>query len=83
MIRRLTGHSRRSGNVGRRRPRDSAVVIKFIIKTKPLRQWAVKRELLRRIKNKFDELKIEIPFPHQTVYHRCEEGGGILVRRQD
>jgi small-conductance mechanosensitive channel len=62
---------------------DSAVVIKFLIKTKPLRQWVVKRELMRRIKNKFDELGIEIPFPHRTVYHRCEEGEGILVRQRE
>ncbi|MGE0609229.1 MAG: mechanosensitive ion channel domain-containing protein [Pirellulales bacterium] len=48
---------------------DSAVMIKFYIKTRPLRQWPVKRELLRRIKNKFDELGIEIPFPHRTLYH--------------
>lgn len=51
---------------------DSAVVIKFLVKTRPLKQWAVKRELLRRIKNRFDELGIEIPFPHRTVYHRNE-----------
>lgn len=52
---------------------DSAVVIKFFIKTRPLRQWTVKRELLRRIKNRFDELGIEIPFPHRTIYHRHEQ----------
>ncbi len=49
---------------------DSAVVIKFLLKTRPLKQWQVKRELLRRIKNRFDELGIEIPYPHRTVYHR-------------
>jgi len=49
---------------------DSAVVIKFFLKTRPLQQWPVKRELLRRIKHRFDELGIEIPFPHRTVYHR-------------
>lgn len=49
---------------------DSAVVIKFYIKTRPLMQWKVKREMLRRIKKKSDELGIEIPFPHRTVYHR-------------
>jgi small-conductance mechanosensitive channel len=54
---------------------DSAVVIKFFMKTKPLKQWTVKREMLRRIKRKFDELGIEIPFPHRTVYHRIEEDG--------
>ncbi len=51
---------------------DSAVVIKFLIKTRTLKQWAVKREMLRRLKNKFDELGIEIPFPHRTLYHRVE-----------
>lgn len=50
---------------------DSAVVIKFHIKTRPLQQWGVKRELLRRIKNKFDELGIEFPGP-QTVLLRRE-----------
>ena len=48
---------------------NSGVVIKFLLKTRPLKQWPIKRELLRRIKNRFDELGIEIPFPHQTVYH--------------
>src|SRR3972149_1936469 len=51
---------------------DSAVVIKYYIKTRPLMQWTVKREMLRRIKKKFDELGIEIPFPHRTLYHRHE-----------
>lgn len=49
---------------------DSGVVLKFFIKTLPLKQWQVKREMLRRIKMRFDELHIEIPFPHRTVYHR-------------
>jgi small conductance mechanosensitive channel len=52
---------------------DSAVIIKCLIKTYPLKQWIVKREFLRRIKNRFDELGIEIPFPHLTVYHRQPE----------
>ncbi len=56
---------------------DSAVMIRFFVKTRPLQQWTVRRELLRRIKNKFDELGIEIPFPHQTVYHRYEEVGDM------
>ena len=47
---------------------DSAVVIKGRIKTTPIRQWAVGREFLRRIKLAFDEQNIEIPFPHRTVY---------------
>lgn len=51
---------------------DSAVVIKFFIKTRPLQQWTVKREMLRRIKKRFDELGIDIPVPQQTVYHRYD-----------
>ena len=47
---------------------DSAVVIKGRLKTKPIQQWVVGREFLRRIKYAFDEAGIEIPFPHQTVY---------------
>jgi moderate conductance mechanosensitive channel len=47
---------------------DSQVTIKFRMKTLPIKQWEVMRELRRRIKNKFDELGIEIPFPHQTLY---------------
>lgn len=47
---------------------DSAVVIKFRIKTRPIKQWEVSREFRRRLKNRFDELGIEIPFPHTTVY---------------
>lgn len=47
---------------------ESAVIIKFYIQTRPLQQWTVKREMLRRIKNEFDRLGIEIPFPHLTIY---------------
>jgi small-conductance mechanosensitive channel len=42
------------------------------VKTHPLKRWPVRRELLRRIKRRFDELGIEIPFPHRTVYNRNE-----------
>lgn len=47
---------------------DSAVMIKCRIKTEPLKQWRVGREMNRRIKNTFDAKGIEIPFPHQTIY---------------
>lgn len=47
---------------------DSAVVIKARNKTKPVKQWMVGREFNRRMKKKFDELGIEIPFPHTTLY---------------
>ncbi len=54
---------------------DSAVVIKARIKTRPIRQWAVGREFNRRMKNRFDELGIEIPFPHHTVYFGVDKHG--------
>lgn len=47
---------------------DSAVVIKCRIKTQPIKQWKVGREMNRRIKKTFDARGIEIPFPHQTIY---------------
>jgi small conductance mechanosensitive channel len=47
---------------------DSAVVIKGRIKTRPIRQWMVGREFLRRVKYAFDEKGIEIPFPHRSIY---------------
>ena len=47
---------------------DSQITIKIRIKTIPLKQWMVGRELRRRIKNTFDSKGIEIPFPHVSVY---------------
>jgi small conductance mechanosensitive channel len=54
---------------------DSQVVIKVRIKTLPLKQWEVGRELRRRIKNTFDERGIEIPFPQLRVW--SDSGGGV------
>ncbi len=59
---------RRSRVVGVDKFADSAVVIKARIMTKPIQQWRMGREFNRRLKNKFDELGIEIPFPHITLY---------------
>lgn len=46
---------------------DSAVTIKVRIKTAPLKQWYVGRELRRRIKKTFDARGITIPFPQMEV----------------
>lgn len=47
---------------------DSAIIIKARYKTKPIQQWRIGREFNRRMKKSFDELDIEIPFPHLTFY---------------
>jgi small conductance mechanosensitive channel len=47
---------------------DSAVIIKGRIKTQPIQQWRIGREFNRRLKKRFDELGIEIPFPHRSLY---------------
>jgi small-conductance mechanosensitive channel len=47
---------------------DSALIIKARTTTKPIKQWRVAREFNKRLKKKFDEKDIEIPFPHRTLY---------------
>jgi small conductance mechanosensitive channel len=60
---------------------ESAVVIRFRIKTLPAQQWSVKREFSKRLKKRFDELGIEMPFPHRTLYFGSDrEGNAPPVR---
>jgi len=47
---------------------ESQLVIRIMVKTAPLKQWEVGRELRRRIKNRFDEKGIQIPFPHRVLF---------------
>ncbi len=54
---------------------DSAVVIRARIKTQPVKQWTVRRGFNRLLKQRFDELGIEIPFPHQTVFFGEDKEG--------
>jgi small-conductance mechanosensitive channel len=53
--------------LGVERLADSGVVIRARIKTDPLARWSVAREFNRRIKQRFDRLGIEIPYPHQKL----------------
>jgi len=45
----------------------SSVVIVCRLRTGPSQRWSVMREFNRRMKKRFDELGIEIPFPHQKL----------------
>ena len=52
---------------------DSAVLIKARIKTLPIQQWNVGREFNGRMKKRFGELGIAIPFP-QRILHIAPNG---------
>ena len=52
-----------------------AMVIRVVLKTAPLEQWDVARELRQRIKARFDELSIEIPYAQRVVWLR-QDGDG-------
>jgi small conductance mechanosensitive channel len=58
---------------------DSAVVLRCRFKVVPLEQWNVRREFLRRIKAAFDDRRIEIPFPHLTLYAGVGKNGDAPV----
>lgn len=46
---------------------ESEVILRLMIKTVPLKQWEIGRELRRRIKIRFDEIGIQIPYPHRVL----------------
>ena len=52
---------------------DNQITLKARVKTVPLKQWEVGRELRRRIAKEFKERGIEIPFPQRTVWLRSSE----------
>ncbi|MEX2482248.1 MAG: mechanosensitive ion channel domain-containing protein [Gammaproteobacteria bacterium] len=60
---------------------DSSVNIRVRMKTRPIKQWWVRREFNRRMKRAFDARDIEIPFPHQTVYFGVDKAGGAPPAR--
>jgi small conductance mechanosensitive channel len=49
---------------------DSAVVFKMICKVKAGEQWTIERQIRKRIKDRFDEAGIEIPYPCNNIYMR-------------
>ncbi|MFC1963863.1 mechanosensitive ion channel family protein [Chloroflexota bacterium] len=57
---------------------DNGIDIKILADTKPMRQWALTGELRKRLKDRFDEEGIEIPWPHTKLYF-----GNALKRDSD
>ncbi len=49
-----------------------ACVVRVTLKTAPLEQWGVAREMRERIKARFDFENIEIPLPQRVIWHRDE-----------
>ncbi len=49
---------------------ENAVVFKIICKVKPPNQWTIERQLRKRIKDRFDEEGIEMPYPCRNIYMR-------------
>jgi len=47
---------------------DSAIIVKILGDTRPLRQWAVAGEMRKRLKIAFDKEGISIPFPQMVVW---------------
>ncbi len=47
---------------------ESGIVVKARFMTRPIQQWNVSREFNRRMKRRFDELGIEMPFRNVTVH---------------
>jgi len=48
------------------------VTLRLVVKTRPSQQWAVMRELRRRIKAAFDAAEMHIALPQRTVWLRGE-----------
>jgi moderate conductance mechanosensitive channel len=46
----------------------TGILIRLLIKTKPLQQWLVAREFRRRLKKAFDEKNIPIGIPQQSLW---------------
>jgi moderate conductance mechanosensitive channel len=47
-----------------------AITLRVLVKTAPMEQWAIARELRQRIKARFDHEGIEMPHPQPMVWQR-------------
>jgi small-conductance mechanosensitive channel len=50
-----------------------SVTLRVLLKTAPMEQWGVARELRQRLKARFDHEGIELPLPQRVVWHREEK----------
>jgi len=55
---------------------ENGATLRLLLRTIPLSQWSVKRELNRRVKDRFDLEKVEIPLPQRMVWERTKEDSG-------
>ena len=55
---------------------DSGITIRIVGETLPMWQWTVMAEMRVRLKRTFDELGIEIPWPHTKVFFGNAPSGG-------
>jgi small conductance mechanosensitive channel len=53
------------------------VVMRVTLKTAPMEQWQVAREMRARIKARFDHEGIEIPLPQRVVWHREQPAAAV------
>jgi small conductance mechanosensitive channel len=51
-----------------------AVIVQGRLKTRPIQQWAVGRQFNRRLKKRFEELKIPMSFPQSVIVNNA---GGV------
>ena len=56
---------------------DDAVILRLVVKTDPMSQWQVQRELRLRIKEAFDENGITIPFPQRTMHMVMDQSNNV------
>lgn len=58
---------------------ESAIVLGCRFRVRPLQQWTVRREYLRRLKKRFDSIGIEIPYPQRVVHHEYREADACVA----
>ncbi|MFV0132131.1 hypothetical protein ACLGIH_02490 [Streptomyces sp. HMX87] len=55
------------------------VLVRLAVRTAPLQQWGVTRELRRRVKEALDAAGIGIPFPQRTIWLRNEDTPAVTA----